>query len=74
MATDAFVRLERLRCLKLQLTEARTEPYLWPVRAAVQFDLSGRAGTPNLLKCQVWSSPILPVRLNKDRFKTDAEL
>ena len=43
MATDAFVRLERLRCLKLQLTEARTEPYLWPV--LIQIDDSTLATT-----------------------------
>lgn len=31
MATDAFLRLDRLRCLTLRATESRTEPYLWPV-------------------------------------------
>ena len=31
MAIDAIVLLERPRCITLNNTEARTEPYIWPV-------------------------------------------
>jgi hypothetical protein len=30
MTTDAIVSLEQLQCIKHPLTEARTEPYIWP--------------------------------------------
>lgn len=46
MATEAILSLEQLRCIKLQNTESRTEPYIWPVLIRVD---DNTISTPQLV-------------------------
>lgn len=46
MPTDAIVALEQLRCITLKNTEARTEPYIWPVLVRID---DNTLATPELV-------------------------
>ncbi len=49
MAVDAFVHLQRLRCVALKNTESRTEPYLWPVAVRVDDNTIAQPDPQNLV-------------------------
>jgi hypothetical protein len=56
MAFDAVVQLQRLRCVTLKRTEARTEPYIWPVLLRVD---EGTLANPDPLNQVAVSAPIV---------------